>query len=143
MTYRFANEHDAPLLAQLNLQLIQDEGHRNPMDVPELTDRMKKWLRSGYKAVIFEEDSVVAYALFRKVSHGIYLRQFFVPEPERRKGYGSEAMRLLVEEIWPKGIRVTLDVLAHNEGAHGFWKSVGFTDYSVRMKKLPKNGVSE
>ena len=40
MTYRFANEHVAPLLAELNHQLIQDEGHRNPMDVPELTERI-------------------------------------------------------------------------------------------------------
>ena len=136
MIYRFATEDDAPLLAELNHQLIQDEGHRNPMDVPQLTERMAKWLKSGYNAIIFEKGSVVAYALYRNVSDGIYLRQFFVPEPERRKGYGREAMRLLVEEIFPKGIRVTLDVLAHNEGAQEFWKSVCFSDYFMRMEKF-------
>jgi len=136
MTYRFATEHDAPLLAKLNHQLIQDEGHRNPMNVPELTERMGMWLTSGYKAVIFEENSVVAYALYRNVSDGIYLRQFFVPRKLRRKGYGAEAMRLLLKEIFSKGIRITLDVLAHNEGAHEFWKSLGFSDYFVRMKSF-------
>jgi len=35
---------DCPQLARLNLQLIRDEGHRNPMTSDELEARMRTWL---------------------------------------------------------------------------------------------------
>ena len=39
--YRVATLEDAPLLAQLNQQLIEDEGHSKPMTAPELEERMR------------------------------------------------------------------------------------------------------
>lgn len=45
MDYRFATSGDAALLAELNYQLIRDEGHRIPMTVSELADRMRTWLK--------------------------------------------------------------------------------------------------
>lgn len=36
MTFRLATLDDCRLLAELNHQLIQDEGHRNRMTVPAL-----------------------------------------------------------------------------------------------------------
>ena len=61
MTFRFATLADTELLANLNHQLIQDEGHRNRMTVPELQRRMTEWLSSEYQAVLFEDatESVV------------------------------------------------------------------------------------
>ncbi len=76
MTFWFATADDCPLLAELNHQLIQDEGHRNRMRVAELERRMRDWLAGDYRAVLFEERSeVVAYALFRELPDEIYLRQ--------------------------------------------------------------------
>src|SRR6266571_169811 len=67
MKFRFATLDDCQLLAQMNHQLIQDEGHRNPMTVPELEQRMGGWLAGEYRAVIYEhKGEVVAYALFRE-----------------------------------------------------------------------------
>ena len=53
MTFRPATIEDCPLLAELNYQLIRDEGHRNEMTVPELEQRMRGWLADGYRALIF------------------------------------------------------------------------------------------
>src|SRR5438309_12104150 len=89
MTFWFATADDCPLLAELNHQLIQDEGHRSRMRVAELERRMRDWLAGDYRAVLFEERSeVVAYALFRQVPGEVYLRQHFVPRRRPRRGAG-------------------------------------------------------
>ena len=62
MTFRIATQSDCALLAELNHQLIRDEGHRNAMTVPELEARLRTWLASEYRAVIFEEHGEVATA---------------------------------------------------------------------------------
>lgn len=68
MTFRFATQADCPVSAELNHQLIQDEGHRNRMTVPELLERMRGWLTGEYRAVLFEDGGeLVAY---RAVSRG-------------------------------------------------------------------------
>ena len=75
MTFRKATSDDCALLAELNHQLIRDEGHRNRMTVPELEQRMRGWLTSEYAAFVFEDGKeVVAYALYREQSEEIYLR---------------------------------------------------------------------
>src|ERR671925_119330 len=93
--YRFATVADARFLAELNHQLIHDEGHRNPMNIDQLKHRMRGWLSSGeYRAVIFaQEDTPVAYALYREDADEIYLRQFFVVRTRRRHGIGRSAMQ--------------------------------------------------
>ena len=83
--------NDCALLAELNHQLIRDEGHRNRMTVPELEQRMKGWLASEYAAMLFENDgAVVAYALYREQPEEIFLRQLFVVRKRRRKGIGRK-----------------------------------------------------
>jgi len=85
MTYRRATTDDCPLLAELNHQLIHDEGHRNRMTVPELEQRMRGWLAGEYVAILFEEGGeVIAYALYREQAEEIYLRQLFVVRQRRR-----------------------------------------------------------
>jgi hypothetical protein len=43
MNWRVATKRDCKILAELNWQLIADEGHRNPMSVPELEARLRDW----------------------------------------------------------------------------------------------------
>ena len=96
MTYRFATDADLPLLARWNHALIRDEGHRNGMSISELETRMRGWLASEYRAVIFERDAApIAYALFRESEAGTYLRQFYVAPEARRQGVGREAVHIL------------------------------------------------
>ena len=138
MIYRIATQADVPLLAELNYQLIRDEGHRNLMTIPQLAERMGTWIESEYTAIIFEEENeAVAYGLYRNSSDGIYLRQLFVQRDHRRRGIGRRAIHLLFNEIWAKDKRTTVEVLSHNAIALSFWRAVGFSDYSITLEKLP------
>lgn len=141
MEYRLAGRSDLALLAELNQQLIRDEGHANPMSVAELENRMRAWLVRSYSAVLFlDQDAVVAYALYRSDDAGIFLRQFFVCRDGRRKGHGRAAMALLLGRIWPAGATVTLEALITNQTAIDFWRAVGFDDYALTLRRHIPNG---
>jgi len=138
VTFRLATLDDCSTLAALNHQLIQDEGHRNPMTVPELEDRMRDWLAGDYRAVIFEEKGVlVGYGLFREEPNEIYLRQLFIVRDRRRQGLGRRAMAILRSEVWPATKRLTVSVLVTNKPAVAFWHAVGYTDYSLILEMFP------
>jgi predicted acetyltransferase len=138
MTWRLATTRDCRLLAELNHQLIIDEGHRNHMSVAELEGRMKEWLTEAYQAVLFEaEGEVAAYALYRAQAGEIYLRHFFVVRHRRRQGIGRQAMALLRGHIWPKMMRLTVSVLTHNEAGLKFWRAMGYQDYCLTMEIAP------
>jgi GNAT superfamily N-acetyltransferase len=138
MTFRPATPDDCPLLAELNHQLIQDEGHRNKMTAPELEQRLRGWLSGEYRAVIFEDSGeVVAYGLYRDEPDLIYLRQLFVVRHRRRQGLGRQAVKILCSQIWPKDKRLTVEVLVANHSGVAFWRSVGYTDYALSLEILP------
>lgn len=141
LTCREASDGDLPLLAEWNHQLIRDEGHRNPMTVSQLAERMRGWLQGEYRAVIFfaanPEPMACAYALYKQEAHLIYLRHLFVIREQRRKGIGRAAFSILREQIWPKDIRLTVDVLCRNQAGVEFWRSVGYRDYCLTMEIMP------
>ena len=135
---RPATQSDAVLLGELNHQLIQDEGHRNPMTVPELQERMRGFLAEAYAVTLFErEGQIVAYALSREDPELIYLRQFFVQRPCRNQGVGNRALQLLRTQIWPAHKRLTVEVLTSNHAAISFYRKAGFSDYSLSLEILP------
>jgi predicted acetyltransferase len=141
MAFRWATLHDCALLAELNHQLIRDEGHRNSMTISELTRRMKSWLAGDYAAVLFENDgAVVAYAVYAEQPEKIYLRQLFVVRNRRRQGMGRQVMEILRSKIWPKNKRLTVEVLASNTPATAFWRAMGYRDYSLMLEILPVAG---
>ncbi len=138
ITFRQAQPADCPMLAELNSQLIQDEGHRNKMSLAELETRMKGWLETEYTAQIFEIASEpIAYALYREQGSEIYLRQLFVDRNRRRQGIGRAAIAILRTNIWPKNKRLTVDVLTHNTVAIDFWRAVGYRDYCLTLEAMP------
>ena len=133
--YRIAKEIDLPLLAEMNFQLIQDEGHRNPMNVPELENRMKIWLKTEYIAVIFESGNVdIGYVLYRHEPDWIYLRQFFIKKTMRRKGIGTEAIKWLLNNSWKNTRYIRVEALVENKKAIEFWRHVGFKDYCIILE---------
>lgn len=136
MEHRVAGTADLPVLAELNRQLIEDEGHSNPMSVAELEDRMRGWIARAYTAVLFTENGrVVGYALYRTDNTGIFLRQFFICRGERGKGLGRQAMARLCRCVWPAGALVTLEALAANRAGLAFWRALGFEDYAVTLRR--------
>ena len=142
MLHRFASIEDAHALGELNHQLIHDEGHRNRMTVPELIDRMRRWLETDYRASIFEAESdIVAYALYRDEEDRIYLRQFFVQRHKRHSSIGRLCMEILFSQVWPKDKRITVDVLCQNQVGIAFWRAVGFTDYCLTLEMTNRVGT--
>jgi hypothetical protein len=72
--FRPASPADALLLAELNLQLIGDEQHRNSMSLVELERRMTGFLSAEYQATLIESGTdVVGYALYRAEPEYLYL----------------------------------------------------------------------
>jgi GNAT superfamily N-acetyltransferase len=135
LSHRAATSADNPILARMNQQLIEDEGHRNPMNLTELETRMGSMLGGDYTATLFEwESQLVAYGLWRDEPEWVYLRQFFVARGFRRRGIGTQAIRVLADEIWPADKRVRVNVLIGNRPALEFWRSVGFVDYLITLE---------
>lgn len=135
MHLRNVSERDLPLLAELNHQLIQDEQSTNRMSIPELEARMRDWLASEYRAVIFEVASEpVAYALYRSSEDGIYLRQFFVVRSQRRKGLGRQAIALFRRQVVPAGATLSLEVLVQNQAGLVFWRALGFHEHALAFR---------
>jgi GNAT superfamily N-acetyltransferase len=139
MEYRIADASDAPFLADINRQLIEDEWGGGGMSAERLEARMRRWLADDeYRAVLFQErGATVAYALVSLDEDSAYIRHFFVLPEHRRGGTGRRAVETLLRAVIPPTARVTLDVLASNQGGHRFWRSVGFADYAIRMERLP------
>jgi len=129
---------DCALLAELNHQLIRDEGHRNRMTIPELEQRLRAWLASEYAAVLFMHNRrLVAYALYREQPEEIYLRHLFVVRDQRRRGFCRRAVEMLRQKVWPQPRRLTVEVLLQNQDALAFWRAVGYVEYSVKLESLP------
>jgi len=135
LQYKFAKQEDVSLLAEMNQQLIRDEGHRNKMTLPQLQDRMSDWLQGEYKAVIISKGpETIGYALYRKDPEWIYLRQLFVKAEMRRKGVGREIMSWLKKNAWKEAKIIRVEVLVGNHEGISFWKAVGFRDYCITME---------
>jgi predicted acetyltransferase len=135
LRHRAATSADVPILARMNQQLIEDEGHRNPMHLTELETRMRSMLGADYTATLFECDGqVVAYALWRDEPDWVYLRQFFVARDSRLRGIGAQAVGVLSDEVWPAEKRVRVNVLIGNHPALEFWRAVGFADYLITLE---------
>lgn len=139
MEFRYGVESDAPLLADINRQLIEDEWGGGGMSLERLEERMRRWIaEDDYKAILFQENGeTVAYSLISVDEDSAFIRHFFVLHEHRGRGVGRQAIDTLFGEIIPREARVTLDVLASNVGGHQFWRSVGFRDYAIRMERLP------
>jgi GNAT superfamily N-acetyltransferase len=123
------------VLAAMNRQLIEDEGHRNPMTVEELAARMRNWLGEDNAALLVLLDGEpVGYALWRDATDWTYLRQFFITREYRGQGIGRELMRALTSVVWLPGKRIRAEVLTGNEVGLAFWRAVGFSDYAVTLE---------
>lgn len=130
-----AEPTDAEILAELNKHLIEDERHPNPMNIAQLTQRMKAWLVTDYICYVAKQDGhIVAYCLYRDDREHYYMRQLYVDRAHRRKGIATQLLDWLYENVWTDK-KVRLDVLAHNEDAVAFYKNYGFRIGVFRMEK--------
>ena len=124
---------DIKILAEMNKCLIEDEKSTNSMDINQLTNRMAGFLKNGYNAYFFIiNDKIIGYALCDMTKEPIYLRQFFIKKEERRKHYGKNAFKKLLEKINTNEIEI--EVLHKNEVGFKFWQNIGFIEQWTRMR---------
>ncbi len=134
-TLRAATAEDAPMLAQMNLQLILDEGSDNSMNLEQLIQRMNGFLLGEYRAVIIEVNAEAAgYCLYLPQTGGVYVRQYMLKPQHRALGLGKAAFLAIKSGYLDEYGRVTLDVLHCNPVGMAFWKSVGFVPYIHQMR---------
>lgn len=144
MTYRYraAVPDDSAVLAPLNLALIRDEGHRNPMDIAQLEARMRTWLSGEYHGLVIESEGVpLGYALYRLHDDHVYLRQFYVVRSRRREGVGRAALAWLWANPWSGQKALRLDVLVENTVGRAFWRDMGMTEYCITLEGQPHRGT--
>jgi ribosomal protein S18 acetylase RimI-like enzyme len=135
LKYRFGMREDLDWLAQMNQQLIRDEGHRNKMTVMELKERMANFLQADYNAVIVSQaDEDIGYALYRQDSDYMYLRQIFIKKEMRRKGIGRKLIQWLKNGPWKDFKIIRTEVLVNNKSAFKFWEAMGFETYCLTME---------
>ena len=105
------------------------------MTLPELEQRMLDFLQKEYDAVIAGLGRAdIGYALYRQDPEWLYLRQIFVIEEMRRKGFGRRLIEWLKNNPWKKCKRIRTDVLVNNIDGIDFWKAVGFKEYCVTLE---------
>ncbi len=125
---------DLPLLALLNKQLYEDEKNDNIPSTDILEQRLKLFLDQGNVAYLFMDHSELAgYALVRTQATPFYLSHFFICENKRQKHLGTMAFHQLMKELDTDTI--DLDVFCWNERGRGFWKSLGFKERCIIMRK--------
>lgn len=123
---------DSKNLASFNKMLIDDGGCINSMSEIELEERMKQFLESGYSAYFFTVDNKkIGYVLVNVVQTPFFVRHFYIVKDYRRKGYGTQAFKRLVEILDAKAIDLT--VLVQNEIGYKFWISCGLIPYEFTM----------
>ena len=136
---RLATTADCDLLASMNRELSVDEGSPDSMSQDALSERMRRWLKEGWRAVLILANKVaIGYVLFQeRQGSEIYIRHYFVRRIFRGKGIGQAAFTLIQAEYFPVGATLALDVLATNPGARRFWERLGFQSNagSLRLEK--------
>jgi GNAT superfamily N-acetyltransferase len=67
---------------------------------------------------------------------GAWLYDITIAEPDRGKGYGRAAMTALEDEVRTLGhATIGLNVWGNNEVARGLYRSLGWVEESVHMRK--------
>lgn len=126
---------DVERLAELNMRLIEDERHPNPMNTTQLAERMKDWLSTYYICYVAKQHGdIFGYCLYRNEGGYYYIRQLYVNRTHRRKGIATQLLDWLYANVWTDK-KVRLDVLAYNEDAIAFYKRYGFRIGVYRMEK--------
>jgi GNAT superfamily N-acetyltransferase len=84
-----------------------------------------------------EDEGRVVGTVFLGVRHGgAWLYDITIAEPERGKGYGRAAMTALEDEVRALGhATIGLNVWGNNEVARGLYRSLGWAEESVHMRK--------
>jgi len=115
---------DVPLLAKLYKLFFEEEKSETNLHLPHLEERMRGYINSEFKAFLFlQDDKIVGYTLCDISKTPVYLRQFFISREERRKGYGKQALAMVMDHLNIKDSNI--DAYHWDDSGSSFLKSVG------------------
>ena len=118
----------------MNKQLYEDENNDNIPTIDEFKEKLAKSITSGFAAYLFVKmGEVVGYALVRVNKTPYYLCDFFICREVRRMHLGTVAFDALMNEL--NCDTIDLDVFYWNTRGQKFWKSLGFEERSIIMRK--------
>jgi GNAT superfamily N-acetyltransferase len=138
-----AREADIAHLAELNLQLMEDERHPYMLPIEELRARMARWVAGEYHVLVFRDGArICGYAAWRVEERGIYLRHFFICRDRRRRGLGRAIIARLRRDHFPKDQPLQLEAAIWNQDAIAFWRAVGFKDFGLTLEMKPGEAVT-
>jgi ribosomal protein S18 acetylase RimI-like enzyme len=125
---------DLPLLAEMNKQLFEDENNDNIPTIDILQERLKKALEEGSIAYLFVvKGKTVGYALIKTNVIPYYLSHFYICREVRRNHLGTVAFNSLMDVL--NCDTIDLDVFCWNIRGQEFWKSLGFEERCIIMRK--------
>ncbi len=151
LVLRQAVETDLPMLAELNRQLLEDEGHPFGGSIDDLIARHREWLRTGEwtQDILDLDGEVVGFIVhmpnpfpLRPDRPELFLRQFCIDRKRRGAGLGRAGFALFLRDRLVPGGRVTLDVLETNQAGQAFWEAVGCRPFFRRMEAYRDGGPS-
>jgi RimJ/RimL family protein N-acetyltransferase len=131
---------DIPTLMEMNLDLHKEEKHDYIPPPGEIERRLREALDNGVKIFFFIKDGeIVGYSAVKVLvyqHYPPYIWHFFIKKEHRRKGFGTLAIELLMKRL--KTDSLDLDVFIWNEMGRSFWKSLGFRERAIIMRKGPR-----
>lgn len=138
-----ATTADIPQLAELNRRLMADEAHPYPLSIEALHERMARWVAGEYRVLLFRHGGqVCGYAVWRVEEEGVHVRHFFICRDQRRRGIGRAAFARMRREVFPTDQPIHLDAAVWNTDAIGFWRALGFRDFSLTLELQPDAAVA-
>jgi len=133
------SDNDIRVLARMNGQLIEDEGHERVISASGLRDRMARFLGGEYTAfLLMAGETLAGYALVKRTCNPVFLRQFFIRRGYRRRGIGTRTLREVMAQLGTDGIEI--ECLFANRAGLRFWHSLGFSDRYVGMRFDSQDG---
>lgn len=128
---------DLSQLTAMNIQLRHAEKADTAMTPHQVNKRMHQFICAKNIRIYLlkQKENILGYALINTARQPLYLRQLFIKEAYRRRGYGV----FLLTEILKKYESETfdVDVMVWNEDAIRFYENFGFKQrfISLRLSK--------
>ena len=134
MKLQTITKQEIAVTADMTRQLFEDEPSNRSLTKAQFEERLANYLENGCEAYHFmEHQEIIGYALVNKSRSPYYLIDFFICRDVRRHGYGKTAIQVLMDELKTKAL--DLDVFCWNDRARAFWRSVGFEEMAVIMRR--------
>lgn len=131
--------HESHLLADENREAIRESMARRLVSDGLLVTRAGEGAEDPDRIVGFVSFGPDAGGYEQDVDRGV-VENIYVDPAYRGEGRGSELLAAAERRLFESGCdRVSLEVMATNEGARGFYDRMGYVPHRVELEKRPEN----